>query len=75
MLDVGKKYLRIHYVKYARIRIFTDRILPYKDRITDSVLIRENTVSQNPDSRIIYTVILTEFWRIKAENFVQKVTA
>ena len=32
--------------KYARIRVFTDPyFLPYKDRIVDSLLIRENTGS------------------------------
>ena len=33
----------IHCIKYARIRVFTDCVLPHKVRIYDSVLIRENT--------------------------------
>ena len=32
------------------------RVLPYKDRVYDSVLIRENTVNENPYSRIFYAV-------------------
>ena len=32
------------------------RILPYKDKIVDSVLIREITVSENPYSCIFYAV-------------------
>ena len=33
-------------------------ILPYKNRSADSVLIRENTVSENLYSRIFYAVFL-----------------
>ena len=33
------------------------RILPYKDRIVYSVLLWENTVSENPYSRIFYAVL------------------
>ena len=32
------------------------RILPYKNRIIDSVLIQENMVSENQYSRIFYAV-------------------
>ena len=34
--------LHIYSVKYARIRDFPDSIFPYKDKIYDSVLTREN---------------------------------
>ena len=32
------------------------RILPYIDKVVDFVLIRENTVTENPYSRIFYAV-------------------
>ena len=32
------QYNSKHCVKYAEIRVFSDRIFPYKDRIVDSVL-------------------------------------
>ena len=32
-----------HCIKYARIRVFSPSIFLYKDRIIDSVVIRENT--------------------------------
>ena len=36
-------WVYLHFIKYARIWVFTDRILPYKDKIYDFVLVRENT--------------------------------
>ena len=41
------------------------RILQYKDRIVDSVLIRENMVNENPYSRILYAVKRTLVWNYK----------
>ena len=41
--DIRQAILPLHCIKYARIRVFTDCILPYKDKIYDFVLIRENT--------------------------------
>ena len=46
-------------MKYATIRVFTDRFLPYKDIIVDSVCIWENKVSEKPYSRIFYAVIFS----------------
>ena len=46
----SKYYANIHGIKYARIRVSTvpdfpvsGQIFQYKDRIVDSVFIRENT--------------------------------
>ena len=43
-------------MKYVKIRIFLTRIFQYKDRIVDSVFIRENTGQENPHSAIFYAV-------------------
>ena len=45
-----------HCVKYARIRVFTGRIIPYKDRIVDSALIPEYSVRENSYSDIFDAV-------------------
>ena len=47
-----------HYIKYARIRVFTDRYSPVKDRIIDSAYIRENTGQWKP----IFSHILCNVW-------------
>ena len=46
-----------HCIKYARIRVLTDGILPYVDKIYDFVLIRENAGQWKPvSSHILYSV-------------------
>ena len=49
-------------VKYTRIRVFTDRFLPYKGRICKRI-----QVSENPYSRILYAV---QYKRIPYPHFV-----
>ena len=43
-------------INYAKIRVSLNRIFPYKDRIYDSVLIRENTSQRKPISWHIFAV-------------------
>ena len=52
-------YLRWTSTKWnvEEYRVSLTHILPYKDKIFDFVLIRENTVSENPYSCIFYAVI------------------
>ena len=49
---------KYHCVKCARIRVFSYQYFPYKDKIYDSFLIRENTVRQNLISGIFYAVTI-----------------
>ena len=55
--------MRSHCIKYERIRVFTDCILPYNDKIYDFVLILENTGQLKPVFlHILYSVIpMTQF--------------
>ena len=44
-----------HCIKYARTWVFIDRIVQYKNRIYDSVLIRRIRINEKPYPRIFYT--------------------
>ena len=47
------KIITIEHCIYARIRVFSVRILPYNDKIGDSVFMREHTGQKNPVFRHI----------------------
>lgn len=49
---------KYHCMKCARIRVFSYQYFPYKDKIYDAFLIRENTVRQNLISGIFYAVTI-----------------
>ena len=48
-------------VNNAKIRVFYDPFFPYKDRIVDSVLIRENTDRRKP---ILCHILQTDWPRV-----------
>ena len=51
-MSILARNLILHYIKYARIRVFTDPYFPYKDRIYGKI-----RVGEKPYSRIFYAVL------------------
>lgn len=52
--------MRTHCVNYARMRVFPDLYLPYKNKIYDSILIQENTGLRKP-----------AFWHVLHSHFLE----
>ena len=53
-----------HCIKYARIRVFSDRILPYKDKIYDFIYIRKNTGHWKP---VFSHILCSVSWQFQAK--------